>query len=79
VEESQNARREPKEVDGQTIEEVRVLTDDDHLFLQEDFTVTDGIFLNENVIFGNVTPEWVAYCKETLAFEIPDYQTAPAS
>ena len=51
----------------------------DFLYLQEDFTVTDGIFLDENVIFGNVTPEWVAFCKNTLAFEIPEYQRAEAT
>src|SRR5689334_986722 len=51
----------------------------DFLYLQEDFTVTDGIFLEENVIFNNVTPEWIDFCKNTLAFEIPEYQRAEAN
>lgn len=49
------------------------------LYLQEDFTVTDGIFLDERVIFSNVTPDWVDFCKNTLAFEIPEYQRAEAN
>lgn len=51
----------------------------DFLYLQENFTVTDGIFLDENVIFDNVTPEWIDFCKTTLEFEIPDYQRAEAN
>jgi hypothetical protein len=41
------------------------------LFLQEDYTVTAGIFLDENVIFDNVTPEWIEFCRETLKFDAP--------
>jgi hypothetical protein len=47
---------------------------DDYLFLQENYVVTDGIFLDEHVIFDAVTPEWKEYCTRQLAFEIPDYQ-----
>lgn len=52
------------------------LADDDYLFLQENYVVTDGIFLDEFVVFDQVTPEWKAFCTETLAFEIPDYARA---
>jgi hypothetical protein len=45
---------------------------DKFLYLQEDFTVTDGILLGEHVIFDAVTPKWVEYCKSTLQFNIPD-------
>jgi hypothetical protein len=51
----------------------RPLTDSDFLYLQENFVVTDGIFLDENVIFDNVTPEWIDFCKNTLEFEVPEY------
>jgi hypothetical protein len=58
-------------------------TDDDYLFLQETYVVTDGIFLDEHVIFDRVTPEWQEFCTKELAFEIPDYQrfeeTPPAA
>ncbi len=70
-EELQNTRSEKREMEGVEVEAARELTDDDHLYLQEDFTVTDGIFLEENVIFSEVTPEWKTFCTENLKFEVP--------
>lgn len=52
----------------------RTLNDEDILYLQENFTVTDGVFLDEHVIFDDVTPEWVSFCEERLGFEVPLYQ-----
>lgn len=68
TENSQNARKEN--------DSPRQLTDADFLYLQENFVVTDGIFIDENVIFDNVTPEWTDFCKNVLKFEIPDYAKA---
>jgi hypothetical protein len=45
-----------------------------HLYLQENYVVTDGIFIDENVIFDDVNPEWVDFCKHTLRFEVPLYE-----
>jgi hypothetical protein len=45
-----------------------------HLYLQENYAVTDGIFIDENIIFDDVTPEWMEFCKNTLKFEIPVYE-----
>ena len=67
-ENSQNARKEN--------DAPRQLTDADFLYLQENFAVTDGIFIDENVIFDNVTPEWIDFCKAVLKFEVPDYAKA---
>ncbi|HEX7333371.1 MAG TPA: hypothetical protein VF290_17845 [Pyrinomonadaceae bacterium] len=53
----------------------REFNDDDVLFVQEDFTVTDGVFL-ENVVFDQVTPEWKEFCKTQLGFEVPSHITA---
>lgn len=39
-----------------------------YLFLQENFVVTAGVFLDEDVVFDQVTPEWKAFCTETLEF-----------
>jgi len=75
-ENAENARKETKQVDGNEIETVRELTDTDYLYLQEDFTVTDGIFLEENVIYDDVTPEWKEFCEQTLKFEVPNYDLA---
>jgi hypothetical protein len=54
----------------------RQLTDADFLYLQENFVVTDGIFMDENVIFANVTPEWIDFCENVLKFEVPNYSLA---
>ncbi|MGD2089944.1 MAG: hypothetical protein PVH61_27455 [Candidatus Aminicenantes bacterium] len=70
----ENVRKEKKIVDGEEIEVDRVLTEKDHLYLQENYTVTDGIYIDENIIFDGVTPEWKKFCKETLHFEIPVYE-----
>ena len=76
TENAAQARAEKQTVDGKEVEVQRTLTDDDHLYLQEDYRVTDGIFLDENVIFDDVTPEWVDYCTNVLKFEIPKPATA---
>ena len=47
----------------------------DFYYLQENFTVTDGIFLDESVVFDAVTPEWVEFCRDTLKFEVLNYET----
>ena len=54
----------------------RQLNDSDFLYLQENFVVTDGVFIDENVIFDNVTPGWIDFCKRVLKFEVPNYASA---
>ena len=71
----ENIRKEKQQVDGEEVEVKRVLTDDDFLYLQENYVVTDEIFKDENIIFGNVTPEWKEFCHKTLEFEIPVYKS----
>jgi hypothetical protein len=65
---SENARKEN--------DSPRQLTDADFLYLHENFVVTDGVFIDENVIFANVTPEWIDFCKNVLKFIVPDYASA---
>ena len=57
------AKTEPRET----------LADDDILYLQDTYVVTDGIFQDEHIIFDQVTDEWKAFCSDELAFEIPDF------
>ncbi|PMB24624.1 hypothetical protein [Fischerella thermalis] len=76
TENSENTKKEKQQIDGKEIELPRVLTDDDFLYLQDNYIVTDGIFKDENIIFENVTPEWKSFCQKTLAFEIPVYELA---
>jgi hypothetical protein len=74
TENAANVRKEKKEVDGKETEVNRELNDDSILYLQETYTVTDGIFKDENIIFDNVTDEWKEFCHGTLSFEIPVYE-----
>ncbi len=69
-------RKEKKTVDGKEVESTRPLEDNDIVYIQENYVVTDGIFKDENIIFDNVTPEWKAYCTDTLKFEMPNYEQA---
>jgi hypothetical protein len=73
-ENSENTRVEKQQIDGKEVEVKRELTDDDFLYLQENYVVTDGIFKDENIIFDNVTSEWKEFCYKTLGFEIPVYE-----
>jgi hypothetical protein len=50
-----------------------------YYFLQENYTVTDNIFLDEGVVFDSVTPEWQEFCKMKLEFVIPDFSLQEAS
>ena len=75
TEKAENTRKEKKVVDGEEVEVERQLTDKDHLYLQESYVVTDGVFLDENIIFDDVTPEWKDFCAHALKFEVPVYET----
>src|SRR5688572_12058494 len=58
---------EPEAEPGASAEEAETR----YLFLQENFVVTDGIFLDERIVFDDVTDEWKSFCRETLQFEVP--------
>jgi hypothetical protein len=76
-ENKQNVRIDKQQIDGKEVGTQRELTDADFLYLQENFVVTDDIFINENIIFDQVTPEWIDFCRDTLKFEIPVYDALP--
>lgn len=65
-EKAENARKVRKEIDGDIVEVPRQLTDNDYVYLHGDFTVTDGIFIDENIIFDDITPEWRKFCGHLL-------------
>jgi hypothetical protein len=70
----ENLRNERREADVKEVEARRALRERDYFFLHENFTVTDGVFMDENIIFDNITPEWMTFCKEVLGFEVPVYE-----
>ena len=43
------------------------------LYLHDTYVVTDGIFSNEKIVFDEVNPDWVEFCKNELKFEPPAY------
>jgi uncharacterized protein len=57
---------------GEGPDVVEPFSDDDIVFLHQDFTVTRSMWLNEDVIFNQVTPEWEQFCAGVLAFKVPD-------
>lgn len=48
------------------------LTDDDIVYLHQDFTVTKSMWHGESVIFNRVTPEWREFCEGELDLAIPE-------
>ena len=48
------------------------LTDEDVVYLWDDFVVVKSPVLPGGVIFEQVTPEWQDFCKTTLSFVIPE-------
>ncbi|MGA9771713.1 MAG: ankyrin repeat domain-containing protein [Blastocatellia bacterium] len=47
-------------------------SDDDIVFIHQDFTVTRSMWENEDVIFNQVSPEWRDFCARDLGFKVPD-------
>lgn len=72
-EQAANARHEEQASADGTSKNPRQLTDDAIVYLHESYTVTDGVFFDENILFDKVTDEWKEYCHTTLEFSIPDY------
>lgn len=52
------------------------LVADDILYLQEDFRVTDGVYLDEHVVFADAGADWREFCAATLGFAPPAAEEA---
>jgi hypothetical protein len=49
------------------------LSDDDIVYLWDDFTVVKSpVIPDKGILLDEVTPEWQDFCKTTLKFEIPE-------
>ncbi len=46
--------------------------DEEIAFLHQDYTVTQSMQHDEDVLFAEVTPEWQAFCADELKFRVPD-------
>ena len=60
-------KRDKSEGDGE-----EPLTDEKIVFIHQDYTVTESMYHNENVIFNNVDSPWKDFCTEVLSFKVPD-------
>ena len=47
-----------------------------YLYLQENYTVTRGFSMDENIVFDAVTPEWMDFCRNNLGFEVNSIEVA---
>lgn len=45
---------------------------DDYWFIQDTYVVTRGILPDEDIVFDQVSPEWIEFCRTTLEFAVPD-------
>src|SRR5205085_10787619 len=49
----------------------RALADDDLLFLHQDYSVTESMWHNENVVFTDESSAWKEICTNELGFKVP--------
>ena len=68
-EKAENARK--LDTEGYDLAHPRVLTDESIVYLQHSFIVTDDIHSEEYILFDDVTPEWINYCRNVIGFTIP--------
>lgn len=71
TENPKNYRKIKTEINGEIVEVERELDESEYLYLQQNFTVTDSIFLDENIIFSDVTPGWIDFCRNVLKAPFP--------
>ena len=71
----ENLRTDDIQGTGEPKTDTTALNDRSFFYLQENYKVTDGIFIDENIIFDRVTPEWIDFCENRLKFQVPNYNT----
>lgn len=71
TEERKNWKRPKDPVDGDNRNH-ELLSDNDVVFIHEDFTVTQAMWRGENIVFDSITPEWEQFCRAQLKFKVPD-------
>ena len=66
---SENPRGPAAKQASSQIEENKSLSDDDLVYVQENYVVTEDLFIDEGIIFNNVTPDWKDFCRGVLMFD----------
>ena len=49
----------------------RAFADDDLVFLHQDYSVTESMWHNENVVFTDESSAWKEFCTNELGFKVP--------
>jgi len=62
----ESARPNPEDGNG------AILSDEDVVFVHQDYSVTHSMWQNEDVIYNKITPEWQKFCSDSLRFKTPD-------
>ena len=60
------------EVDREASAEAEDAVKGTYVFLHENYHVTADVFVDEQVVFDAVSPEWMAFCAQQLEFSVPD-------
>lgn len=55
------------------------LEQDSIVYIHDNYTVTQGIMLDEQVVFDAIDDEWKRFCEEQLDFRVPDFATESAA
>ena len=75
TEDLSDLRKDTQEVDGDEVEVAReTIGDEDVLYLHDSYVVTDDVFVDQHVVFADVTDAWQAFCHGELGFEVPDLE-----
>ncbi|HKV41006.1 MAG TPA: ankyrin repeat domain-containing protein [Blastocatellia bacterium] len=61
-----------KKADGNGDGDSGPFNDEKIVFIHQDFTVTESMWRNANVIFNLVEPSWKDFCADSLKFKVPD-------
>jgi hypothetical protein len=61
----------PQHSANEAPEEQKLPSQKGFLYLHDNYTVTDGVHIGKDVIFDDVSDEWIEFCKNNLLFEVP--------
>ncbi len=46
-------------------------SEDSVVYIQENYVVTEDIYLDEKIVFDAITPDWKVFCEKELGFIVP--------
>ena len=61
----------PQQPASEVPEEQKLPSQKGFLYLHDNYTVTNGVYIGKDVIFDDVTEMWIEFCKSNLQFEVP--------